>query len=93
MFCKARSNTIKFFDDYSLMVSEAKNEATKAKGLTILTRKQLLQRLPIPLAHVHASNNLESLLNEIKLFILCINQRKSLKNYTITQLNQYKNKK
>ena len=51
----------------------------------------MLQRLPIALAHVKAGNNSESLLNEKfikglsdKLFILCINQTKLLKRYTIT---------
>ena len=70
------------------MVSEAKHKATKGKGLKILTPKQMLQRLPIPLAPVKAGNNLESLLNEIRqLFILCISQKKkkkSLKKYIIT---------
>ena len=59
------------------MVSEAKHKATKGKGLKILTPKQMLQRLPIPLAQVKPGNNLESLLNEIRqLFILCISQKK-----------------
>ena len=35
---------IKFFDNYSLMVSGAKNKATKGTGLKILTPKQLFQR-------------------------------------------------
>ena len=34
---KARSNVIKFYDDYSSMVFEAKHEGTKGKGLKILT--------------------------------------------------------
>ena len=80
MLYKARSNAIKFFDDYSPMVSEAKHKATKGKGLKTLTPKQMLQRLPIPLAQVKAGNNLESLLNEIRqLFILCISQKKKKK--------------
>ena len=37
MFYTARNEAIKFFDDYSLMVSEAKNKATKVTGLKILT--------------------------------------------------------
>ena len=68
MVYKARNEAIKFFDDYSLIVSEAKNKAknkTSGKGLKILTPKQLLQRLPIALALVKASNNSENLLNEI----------------------------
>ena len=35
-------------------------------GLKILSPKQLRQRLPIALAQVKASNNSESLLNEIR---------------------------
>ena len=82
MLYKARNEAIKFYDDYSLMVSEAKNKATKGTGLKILTPKQMLQRLPIPLAQVKAGNNLESLLNEIRqLFILCISQKKTKKNH------------
>ena len=45
----------------------------------------MLKRLPIALAQVKAGNNSESLLNEIRrLFILCIDQKKLLKKYTIT---------
>ena len=46
------------------MVSEAKNKATKGKGLKILTPKQMLQRLSIALAQVKVGNNSENLLNE-----------------------------
>ena len=58
---------------------DPKQNETKGTGLKILTPKQMLQRLPIALAQVKAGNNSESLLNEIKLFILCINQNKSQK--------------
>ena len=65
---KARNETIKFYDDYSLMVSEAKSKAraTKGTGPKILTPKQMLQILPIALAQVKAGNNSVSLLNEIR---------------------------
>ena len=33
MLYKARNNVIKFYDDYSLMVSEAKHKVTKGAGL------------------------------------------------------------
>ena len=36
MLYKARNEVIKFYDDYSLMASEAKNQTTKDKGLKIL---------------------------------------------------------
>ena len=80
MLYKTRKQAIKFFDDYSLMASEAKNKAIKRTGLKILTSKQMLQRLPIAFAQVKAGNNSENLLNEI----LCINQKKSLKKYITT---------
>ena len=57
----------------------------KSKGLKIVTPKQMLQRLPIALAQVKKDNNSENLLNEIRQIVtLCINQKKLLKNYTIT---------
>ena len=64
---------------------DAKQNETKGTGLKILTPKQMLQTLTIALAQVKAGNNSESLLNEIEqIVILCINQSKSLKKYTIT---------
>ena len=57
---KTRNEAIKFYDDYSLMASEAKHKAnnkTSGKGIKILTPKQLLQRLPIALVQLKASNN------------------------------------
>ena len=52
MLYKARNDAIKFYDDYSLMMSKAKtkSKATKGTGLKILTPKQIFQRLPIALA-------------------------------------------
>ena len=38
----------------------------KGTGLKVLTPKQILQRLPIVIAHKKAGNNSESLLNEIR---------------------------
>ena len=45
MLYNARNEAIKFYDDYSLMMSDAKNRATEGTGLKILTPKQMLQRL------------------------------------------------
>ena len=50
MLYNARNEAIKFYDDYSSIMSEAKYRATKGKGLKILTRKQMLKRLSIALA-------------------------------------------
>ena len=69
MLYKARKEAIKFFNDYSLMESEAKTKAknkTSGKGLKILTYNQMFQRLPIALAQVYAGNYSENLLNEIR---------------------------
>ena len=74
----ARNEAIKFYDDYSSIMSEAKYRATKGKGLQILTPKQMLQRLPIALAQVKASNNSESLLNEIRQIVYSLYQSKQI---------------
>ena len=67
MLYKARNETIKFFNDYSLMASEVQNKAkNEGKELRISTPKQMLQRLPIALAQVKAGNNSENLLKEIR---------------------------
>ena len=66
MLYKARNEVIKFFDDYSSMVSEEKIKATKGTGLKILIPKQMFQRLRIALAQVKAGNDSENLLNEIR---------------------------
>ena len=82
MLYKARNEAIKFYDDYSLMMSEAKTKAkqneTKGKGLKILTPKQMLQRLPIALSQVNAGNNSESLLNEIRQIVYSLYQSKEI---------------
>ena len=54
MLYKARKEAIEFYDDYSLMMPEAKVKAneTKGTGLKILIPKQMLQRLPIAIAQV-----------------------------------------
>ena len=75
---KARSEAIKFYDDYSLMMAKAKTKATKGTGLKILTSKQMLQRLPIALAQVKAGNNSESLLNEIRQIAYSLYQSKQI---------------
>ena len=41
MLYKARNEAIKLFDNYSSIISEAKNKATKGTGLKILTPKQI----------------------------------------------------
>ena len=53
-----------------------------AKGIEILTAKQMLQRLPIALAQVKEGNTSENLLNEIRQLIhFCIGKKKLLKKF------------
>ena len=47
-------------------------------GRKILTPKQILQRLPIALAQVKASNNSKSLLNELKQTVYSLYQSKQI---------------
>ena len=85
MLYKARNEAIKFYDDYSSVMSEAKYRATKGTVLKALTPKQMLQRLPIALAQVKAGNNSESLSNEIRQIVYSLYQSKKLqKKYTTT---------
>ena len=78
MLYNARNEAIKFYDDYSLIMFEAKYRATKGKGLKILTSKQMLQRLPIVLAQVKAGNNSKSLLKEIRQIVYSLYQSKQM---------------
>ena len=66
MLFNGRNDAIHIVEDFDSMILEAKRKATEGKGLKILTSKQMLQRLPIALAHVKAGNNSESLLDEIR---------------------------
>ena len=87
MFFNGRNDAINFIEDYGSMILGARKKAAEeqdGKGFKIVTSKQMLQRLPIALARVKAGSNSENLLNETRLFVLCINQKKSLKKYTTT---------
>ena len=76
MLYKGRNEAIKFYDDYSLMMSEAKTKANIGKGLKILTPKQMLQRLLIALTQVKAGNISQNLINEIRQIIYSLYQSK-----------------
>ena len=78
MLYKARNEAIKFYDDYSSMMFEAKYRATKGKRLKILTPKQMLQKLPIALAQVKAGNDSENLLNKIRQIVYSLYQSKQI---------------
>ena len=55
-------------------------------GRKILTPKQILQRLPIALAQVKASNNSKSLLNEIKQTVYSLYQSKQITKKVYNQI-------
>ena len=78
MLYNARNKALKLFDDYSSMVSEAKNKATKGTRLKILTPKQMFQRLPIVLPQVKAGNNSDNLLIEIRQIVYSLYQSKEI---------------
>ena len=67
---------MKLYNNYAKIISEAVYRTKQRTILKILTPQQKLQRLPIVLAQVKASNNPKKLLNEIKkVFILCFSQK------------------
>ena len=76
----ARDNAIKFYEDYSSMIFEARKltREQEGEGLKMLTPNQMLKRLPIALAQIKAGNNSESLLNEIRQIVYCFYRSKKL---------------
>ena len=80
----AREKAIKFFEEYSTMVLEARRLAKEQEGtgvnemLKILTPNQMLKRLPIALAQVKAGNNSESVLNEIRQIVYSLYRSKEI---------------
>ena len=75
-----RNSVIKFIEDYSSMILEAKKLAKEQEGtgLKILTPNQMLKRLPIALAQIKAGNNSESLLNEIRQIVYSLHRSKEI---------------
>ena len=62
------------FKAFEIRIFLKPEELKKGTGLKILTSKQMLQRLPIALAQIKASNNSESLLNEIRQLVYSLYQ-------------------
>ena len=77
----ARDNAIKYIEDYSSVILEARKlvREQEGTGLKMLTSNQMLKRLPIALAQIKAGNNSESLLNEIRQIVYYLYRSK--KNY------------
>ena len=78
----SRQKAIDLLNDDAKIRSEAihksKQIKTEGTGLKILTLKQMLKRLPTALARVKASNNSESLLNEIRQIVHSLYQSKKI---------------
>ena len=78
-FFNARDMAIKFIEDYSSMILEAKRlPRQEGTGLKILTPNQMLKRLPIAIAQMKAGNNSESLLNEIRQIVYSLYRSKEI---------------
>ena len=73
-----RNEAIKFMEDYSSAVFEATRKPTEGEWLKLLTPTQMVQRLPIALAEVKASNNSENVLNEIRQIVYSFYQSKDI---------------
>ena len=83
-------NLYKFFEGREILLDgfDSRIFLIKSKGsgllnsnqskLKILTYKQMLQRLPKAFAQVHASNNSENLLNEIRQIAYSLYQSKQI---------------
>ena len=80
----SKQKVIDLFNDNAKIRSEdiyiSKQNETTGTGLKILTPKQMLQRLPIALAQVKASNNSKKFLNEIRQMFSYLYQSKVYNN-------------
>ena len=74
----SREEVVQMFNDYAKSISKNIYESKQGTGLKILIPKQMLQRLPIVLAQIKASNNSESLLNEIRQIVYSLYQSKEI---------------
>ena len=73
-----RNDAIKFVEYYGLMILQTKRKETEGRGLEILTRKKMLQKLPIALALVRAGKNSENVLNETRQIVYSLYQSKEI---------------
>ena len=60
------------------MFPRSEESQQEGEGLKILTPNQVFKRLPIALAQIKASNNSESLLNEIRQIVYSLYQSKEI---------------
>ena len=65
------------------MFPRSEESQQEGEGLKILTPNQVFKRLPIALAQIKASNNSESLLNEIRQIVYSLYQSKEITKKSI----------
>ena len=75
---ESQEAVIKWSNDYSWILSEAKYKSIHGEEFKIITLKQMLQRLPITLAQVNAGNTSENLLIVIRQIIYSLYRAKKL---------------
>ena len=76
----AREKVLKGFESKTFLIKSQGSGIlnTNQSELKILTPKQMLQRLPIALAHVKAGNNSGNLLNEVRQIVYYLYQSKQI---------------
>ena len=74
----SKEEVLKMFNDYTKNMSRNIYDSKQGTGLTILTPKQMLQRLSIALAQIKAGNNSKSLLNEIRQIVYSLYQAREI---------------
>ena len=80
MFFNGRNDAIKFMENYSSMILEAKKQSAERTVLKkILTLWQMLQRLPIALAQIKLGNNSEMKWNQTACLSIVLIKRNYLK--------------
>ena len=75
---ESREKVVQLFNNYAKNMSENIYKSKQGTGCKILTRKQMLQRLPIAPAQVKAGNNSESILIEIRQIVYSMYQSKEI---------------
>ena len=79
------------FNDYAKNMSRNIDGLNQGTRLKILTPKQMLQRLPIALAHIKTGNNSETLLNKIRQIVYSLYQSKKITKKVYNNIIKYKN--
>ena len=74
----SREKVVQMFNNYAKNTSRNIYKSKQEIGIKILTPKQMFQRLPIALVKIKASNNSESLSNEIRQIVCYLYHSKEI---------------